>query len=429
MEASPTAGLPGLTIVLPTKREAENLPWLFGRLHAELDELVGELEILVVDTPTDDGTEEVCREHGARYLGDPAMGFADALRTGFREARHEVLVTMDADGSHDPRYIRWMLGEIASADLVICSRYVPRGGQEASAFRYLTSRVLNWWLGTLCSLPLQDLSGGFKMYRKAMFAEFELASAGFEIQCEIAAKAYGHGFRLREIPFCYHPRKEGHSKAAIIRYGLAFLFSSLRLRKYRNSIEFCDYDERAYHSRIPMQRVWQQTRYARMMGLLQPHGAALDLGCGSGRLIIAWPSVVGLDVNAKPLRYLANDDRRLVQSEAETLPFPDQTFDCLFCCEVVEHLPQESPVFQEIARVLKPGGKALLTTPNYGSMVWPAIERLYKIFAPSAYGHQHISRYDQPSLSARMADAGLECTATGKMFGAILLALFEKPEA
>ena len=294
-----------VTILLPTKREAANLRWLCGALHEELDPHVRELEILVVDTPTGDGSEELCAELGARYVGDPTLGFADALRRGFQEATHDIIVTMDADGSHHPLYIRWMLYEIDDVDLVICSRYVGRGGQEATAFRYVTSLILNQWVGTVCSMPIRDLSGGFKMYRRSVLETINLDSTGFEIQCEIAINTYGNGFRLREIPFCYHPRLEGRSKAAVVKYGLAFLFGSMRLRRYRNSREFCDYDERAYKSRIPMQQWWQRTRYRKMIERMIPEGVTIDVGCGSGRIMLGWPKVIGIDVNKSVLRYPA----------------------------------------------------------------------------------------------------------------------------
>ncbi len=225
--------LPSLTIVLPTKREAENLPWLFEQLATELRPEVKDLEILVLDVPTGDGTEAVCKKHGARYIGESKLGFAAALKRGFAEATHELIVTMDADGSHDPAYIRAMLRAISECDLVICSRYLPGGGQQATWFRCFTSWLLNRWVKTVCGLPIRDLSGGFKLYRKNIFREIQLSSSGFEIQCEIAVKAHAHGFRIHEIPFRYHPRREGRSKAAIIRYGLAFFFGSLRLRRYR----------------------------------------------------------------------------------------------------------------------------------------------------------------------------------------------------
>ena len=427
MSQTPT-DKPSLTVVLPTMREAGNLEWLFNALHEQLDDQVDQLEILVVDRPTDDGTQQLCREHDVRYEGHD-LGFADALKFGFDHASHELIVTMDADGSHDPFYIRWMLHAIHDCDLVICSRYVARGGQDTSWFRYVTSRMLNIWMSTACSLPLQDLSGGFKLYRKEVFRHIDLESAGFEIQCEIAIKAFGHGFRLREIPFCYHPRMEGRSKAAIVRYGLAFLRGSLRLRRYRNSRAFCDYDERAYRSRWPWQRLWQRRRYSMILKLLQPDGKCLDIGCGSGRLVLGFSNVTGLDNNPSITRYLRHEPRHVVDGDAAALPFDDGAFDQVYACEVFEHLPADTPAWDEAARVLKPGGRMLVTTPDYGGIRWPLFKALWRLFLASPTGHDHATKYTRKDVEQHIADAGLSVVEQRRMFGAILMYLCEKPAA
>lgn len=422
-----TTTRPNLTVVLPTKREAANLPYLFTSLHAALDDVVDGLEILVVDTPTDDGSEAIVKARGGRYIGIPG-GFADALRTGFAAATHEWVVTMDADGSHDPTHIRWMLAHRDHADVVLSSRYVPRAGQSAAWFRCFTSRILNLWLGTLCSLPIKDFSGGFKLYRKRIFQDFEIQARAFEVQSEIAIKAYGAGYRLLELPFYYHPRLEGRSKAAIVRYGMAFLKSSLRLRSFRNSRAFCDYDERAYNSRIPIQRYWQRTRHARIIDLLPVQGACLDLGCGTDRLILGFPQVVGLEIAPNILRYLSQEERRLVQATAERLPFRSATFDQVYCNEVAEHLAADSPLFAELARVLKPGGKALITTPDYGHAWWPMLESVYEaMLGHNREGHGHPSRYTEATLRAALEAQGLRLVRHERIFGSLLAMLVEKP--
>lgn len=416
-----------LTVLLPTKREAENLPALFRQLHEALDDMVADLEILVVDTPTADGTEAVCREHGARYVGDPTAGFAAALRRGFREAKNDYVLTMDADGSHDPLYIRWMLRYVGKADLIINSRYVPQAGQETSLFRYATSRILNWYLGAVCSLPISDLSGGFKLYRKDIFSHIDLMSNGFEIQCEITIKAYGHGYKVMEMPFCYHPRIAGRSKAAILKFGMAFLVRSLQLRRIRNSILYCDYYERAFRSRWPMQRYWHRVRYDTTLDMLKPDGPTLDVGCGTGRITMAFPRIVSMDTNESVMRYLAQHERPLVQASAMAMPFRDATFQTIYALEVIEHCPPKDTVFRELARVLKPGGRVLVITADYASFTWPKLYKFYQLVVRPHSDYLHQSQYDAPTVEKRMADQGLRLVETRRTFGCLLYMLFEKP--
>lgn len=419
---------PTLTVMLPTMREADNLRMLIPRLKAELEPHVRTLEFLIVDTPTDDGTEAVAAEFGARYLSVPP-GYGDAMRAGFAAIETDLVATMDADCSHDPAFIPFMLRHIPLYDVVICSRYAEHGGQETTLFRYFTSRVLNVWLGCVCTMPLLDLSGGFRLYRREVVDELPLEAKNFEVQAELAIKAFGHGFRLHEVGFVYHPRAEGRSKAAVIRYGLTFLFTSLRLRKWRNSRDFCDYDERAFNSRIPLQRIWQRRRYDRIVAMQRPTGRCLDIGCGSGRLILGFPHVIGLDINHCILRYLAHQPRRLVAADAPILPFRSDSFDTIFCCDVIEHLDDERCVFNEVARVLRPGGTVLFSTPDYGTPVWPVVESLYNTVIASARGHEHPTRYSRQRLQQAGEAAGLKMRQASRVNGAILLMQFENVES
>jgi dolichol-phosphate mannosyltransferase len=416
----------GLSIILPVNADAENLRKFILKLKNTLIPKVKNLEVLIVDRFACDGIRVLADTHGCTYIVSSMSGFGDALIRGFEKAKYELIVTMDDDCSHDPLFVLWMVPEMENADMVIASRFVPRGGQEVGKFRSILSRSLNRWLAFICSMPLKDLSGGFKIYRKSMIGELDIQCSGFEIQSEITIKAYGHGYRIKEIPFFYRPRPGKRRQGDVLRYGWSFLASSLKLRTYRNSIEFCDYDERAFSSRIPMQQIWQQTRYARVISLQRPTGICLDIGCGTGRLIVQYPEIVGLDINFKVLRYLAHEPRKLVQSKADCLPFADGVFDTLFCCEAAEHLPQDCGLFSEISRILKPGGSAVITTPDYGTPIWPMIEWLYTLLVPHAYGHTHISKYNRDTLTQILAQHDLERVEWTRIFGSILIMRFKK---
>jgi SAM-dependent methyltransferase len=96
----------------------------------------------------------------------------------------------------------------------------------------------------------------------------------------------------------------------------------------------------------------------------------------------------------------------VVTGSVFSLPFADGCADCVICSEVIEHIPMEAAVFLEMDRVLKPGGLLILGTPDYGTWVWPTIERLYKTLVPGGYADEHISHYTAPGLEQLLRDMG-----------------------
>jgi ubiquinone/menaquinone biosynthesis C-methylase UbiE len=176
----------------------------------------------------------------------------------------------------------------------------------------------------------------------------------------------------------------------------------------RNSLESADYDDRAFDSRIPVQRFWQRRRYAMVLGMLGHAGAVLDIGCGSSKILEALPHAVGLDLNFKPLRFRRQTNRLLVNGDARALPFPDGAFEAVICSEMLEHVPFDARLFGEMARVLRPGGVLVVGTPDYGRWQWPFIEWWYTRLLPGAHGHDHVQRYTEASLRARLVEFGFE---------------------
>jgi len=414
-----------ISVVIPALNEEKNLPLLLPGLTSCFASLGLQGEIIVVDGGSTDRTTAVAQASGARVFVEGGTGFGAAIARGIREARGEYVVTMDGDNSHEPRYIGDMLEAARAADVVAASRYVPGGGAVCSAFRDLLSRVLNWWLRNLISLPIRDISGGFRMYRRRIFEEFELSGRHFDIQAEIAVKAYARGFRLAEVPFEYTPRVTGLTKARVWAYGWAFLKTGFRLWRLRNTVYFADYDHRAYTSRIPLQRLWHWSRYRLITSMLEGREPALDVGCGSWRYILT-SGAVGIDLDIAKARYVRHQGARALCADASRLPFPDRTFREVLCTEVIEHLPEGNEIFRELARVTARGGNLVVTTPDYSSPVWRAIEWAYERMLPGAYAVHHITRYDAGLLLTALEDSGFKVTRRARMFRSILAVKAEK---
>lgn len=198
-----------------------------------------------------------------------------------------------------------------------------------------------------------------------------------------------------------------------------------------------DYQYRALHSGHPMQRFWHRGKLVMIDRLIRPHLRAgsrlLEVGCGAGNLLlqatVAGSYPVALDLSLQALTFVrsrleesrtspeAPSGYACTQAIGESLPFPADTFDCILLSEVIEHLEAPEVSIREAARVLCPGGRLLITTPNYRSF-WPmmewAVDRLN--MAPKMAGEQHISRFHPASLKQMLVQSGLRMEYAGSIY-------------
>ncbi len=216
-------------VVVPTLNERENLEKLIPAIF-EVDQGIG---ILVVDDNSSDGTgtlaDRLALETGrVHVLHRPTrMGLGSAYIDGFKYAlRHtdaKFIFEMDADFSHDPKYIPAFLEAIKDADLVIGSRYV-RGISIVNwpLNRLIISKIGNWYARTVTGLPLTDVTAGYKCFRRELLEQLDLDSLhsnGYSFQIEMSYKVWKKGVRVKEIPIVFIDRTVGESK---ITYGIVW---------------------------------------------------------------------------------------------------------------------------------------------------------------------------------------------------------------
>mgnify|MGYP002622370473 CR=1 FL=1 len=208
-------------VVVPTYNERENLPSIVPRILATDPRL----DVLVVDDGSPDGTGAIADEMAAaepriHVLHRTAkQGLGRAYLAGFRwalERDYQWIFEMDADFSHDPKYLTDFLVAAESADLVLGSRYA-RG---VNVINWPMSRLLLSWFANkyvrwITALPLTDATGGFKCFRRKVLEAIPLhrvQSNGYAFQIEMSYRAWKKGFRLAEIPIVFVDRVEGTSK-------------------------------------------------------------------------------------------------------------------------------------------------------------------------------------------------------------------------
>ena len=410
-----------ISVILPVVNERDNLEALLPRLKAILERERLKYEIIVVNGKSTDRTPELAAALGARVLAERTPGYAGALSTGFREARGAYLLTLDADLSHEPDFVTKMWRAREHADIVVASRYVRGGAAYTSFTRKKLSAALNRFLRRLLSVPIRDLSSGFRLYRREVLKHVTLEGRNFDVLEEILVKAYAGGFSVTEVPFTYFPRGTGRSHARLVRFGFDIARSTLKLWRLRNSVDSADYDERAFYSIIPVQRYWQRRRHRVVLSWARGAERVLDAGCGSSVIVQSLNNVVGMDFAFPKLRFLRRYRIPLAQGSAFALPFANEVFDCVISSQVIEHVVPDEVLFAEMHRVLRPGGRLIVGTPDYDTISWRIIEPIYGFVIPGGYRHEHITHYTRAGLERILESHGFAIEKVAYVAGSELI--------
>ena len=222
-----------LSVVIPMYNEAENAEFTLKQVEEALVSLQGNYEIVVVDDGSVDNTHEVLnrltQENGrlrvVSYQKNRGRGMA--LRTGFKAAKGEIIISIDADLSYDPRYIPEVFETLKAErdiDVVLASPYMPGGGvQDVPFLRLWISRLGNRVLRFAMPNRIYTSTCIFRGYRREVLDSLELEAEGKEIHLEILSKVIALGFRVREIPAILTGRKKGQSKFKLKRTAVSHL--------------------------------------------------------------------------------------------------------------------------------------------------------------------------------------------------------------
>jgi len=218
-----------VSVVIPVFNEEATIGNIVTRTKKTLEQLGVSYEILVVDDGSDDRSADIAQELKAHVLRDPHQGKGFALRSGFRQAEGELVVTLDADGSHQPEEIPLVLRYIREnkADFVVGSRFFNSEANKTKIpkINRTGNKMFNYLIGYLTGVKISDSQSGFRAIKSSLIKKMKLSSHGYEVESEMLIKALRMGARVAETPISFDQRTVGKSKLDPIRDGTRILYA------------------------------------------------------------------------------------------------------------------------------------------------------------------------------------------------------------
>lgn len=206
-----------VSIIMPAYNEEEAI----GRVLDELFALsLGDVEVIVVDDGSHDGTGEAARHRGAKVVRHPYnRGNGAAVRSGIRAATGDVIVIMDADGQHDPADIPRLLEKMDSYDMVVGARPTNAGVW----YRNLANRIYNGFASYIAGFPIKDLTSGFRAVRAPLAKSMcYLLPNTFSAPTTMTLAVARGGYGIAYVPIQIRRRAGGRSKTSLLRDGFRF---------------------------------------------------------------------------------------------------------------------------------------------------------------------------------------------------------------
>ena len=341
-----------ICIIIPTYNEAQNIKELIKEIKEISNKNNFDISVVVVDDNSPDGTsnvvKEIMKEDNSINLiqRESKLGLGTAYISGIKYAlkklNPDIVMTMDADFSHNPKYIPDFVRKINEGyDVVLGSRYVHGGGIGNWGFhRTIISKGANYLAKVLLGLTTKDNTTGYRLYKREVLERIDLDSIrsnGYSFLMEMVFWCQYHNFKIAETPIFFDIRRYGASK--ISKKEIFRALKTLITLKFRIK---------------PITYYVAKKRISLAKKYLKIDQKILDVGCGgmyiTNKLIKEGYNVTGIDL-APPYH---------IKMDATNMKFEDNSFDSVIAFETIEHCD----CINEIKRVLKPRGILILSTPT-----------------------------------------------------------------
>ena len=215
-----------VSVVIPTLNEAGNIREALTTIKKEV---TYPKEIIVVDGNSTDGTQEIVKDSNCKLIIEPRRGYGIALRTGIKNAKGNVIVMVDGDGTYEVRHINRLLDTMTknNAEMVLATRmYDPH--KAMGMMNFVANKIMTFWFDLLFMQFLSDTQSGFRAISRPAFEKLEWKEDDMSFATEMLVGFAKKGFKMVEVPTVYRSRKYGKTKLRKIKSGVEIFTTMFR---------------------------------------------------------------------------------------------------------------------------------------------------------------------------------------------------------
>lgn len=208
-----------ISVVIPTLNEAGNILETVTTIHKEI---AYPKEIIIVDGNSTDGTKEIVKDTNfCRLIVEPRRGYGLALRTGFKNAKGDIVVMVDGDGTYEVKHINLLLNTLIKNDADLCQATRMYDLRKAMGFmNFVANKIITFCFDFFYSQFLSDTQSGFRAISRSALEKVELYEDDMAFATEMLVQFAKKGFKIVEVPSAYRERKYGRPKMRRIKSGI-----------------------------------------------------------------------------------------------------------------------------------------------------------------------------------------------------------------